>query len=283
MDFILFDNKLVSSTHTSSLLSNRGFLYGDGFFETICIRNAHVFFLEDHVERALLASTTLMMDDHIKNTDSLFIQIKKIWAANKKPNNAIVKCMVWRNSEGLYEPSTNKAHMILELKPFREAKMIKQRVGIAENTFNVKTIHSAFKSLSALHYVLAGLEKKQKHFDEILLLDQAGNISEANSSALFWIHDNEVFTPSLDTGCIEGITRKKIIRLCQAWNIALHEVKTAWTSIPKEAMVFTANIAGLSAIAAIEDRAFQLDHALFQRFKEGLFSPSFSQNLETVN
>lgn len=283
MSLLLFNTKLVSSETTSMLTSNRGFQYGDGFFETICIRNGHVFYVEEHFERASIALKTLMLECDLKTSQDLFSSIQQLWKANAKPDFSIVKWTVWRNSEGLYAPIQNNAHCLFELKPFREALPIKSKAIIAENIFNVKTIHSAFKSLSALHYVLAGLEMKQKGADEIIILDQHKNVSEANSSSLFWIVNGELFTPSLSTGCIDGITRKKITSLCAEWNIKLNEVSVPYTSIPATATVFTTNIAGISLLYSLEGLTFQNNAALLQRLKEALFSLSFSQNLETVN
>ena len=283
MGILLFNNELVSSETTSMLTSNRGFLYGDGFFETLSIRNGRIFYLEDHFERASIALKTLMLQCEIKNSHQLFTSIKQLWEVNHKPEFAIIKWMVWRDSEGLYAPLQNNSHSLIELKPFREAVNIKNNPVIAENIFNVKTIRSAFKSLSALHYVLAGLEMKQKEADEIIILDQDKNLSEANSSSLFWIVDNEIYTPSLSTGCIKGITRKKIISLCTEWDIKINEVNVRYKSIPATATVFTTNIAGISILNALEGLTFQNDSRLLSRIKEGLFRPSFSQNLGTTN
>lgn len=283
MNFMLLNNDLVSSEYTSSLQNNRGFLYGDGFFETLVIKNNHVYFLEEHFERASIAIDTLTLNCPITNSTHLLLLIKKLWEANLKPEFAIIKWIVWRDSEGLYEPLQNNAQFLLELKPYREALSSKNNVDIAEKVFNVKTIHSAFKTLSSLHYVLIGLEKKQKQLDEIIVLDQNHHLSEASSSSLFWIHNNALYTPSLDTGCIHGITRKIILQLCKSWNITTHEVEVPWTAIPSNAILFTSNIAGISVLKNLKEKTFQQDSPLLDRLKVGLTDLTFSQNLETVN
>jgi branched-subunit amino acid aminotransferase/4-amino-4-deoxychorismate lyase len=283
MSLLLFNNELVPAENTSMYANNRGFLYGDGFFETLVIRNGHVYFLDDHFERASLALNTLMLQCEIETSQLLYSSIQILWKVNHKPDLAIVKWMVWRDSEGLYEPTGTNSHTLLELKPYREPLAIKSKPIIAESIFNVKTIHSAFKSLSSLHYVLAGIEKKKREADEIIILDNSGNISEANSSSIFWIVENEVFTPALSTGCIAGITRKKIIELCKKWNIKINEVNVPYTSIPATATVFTSNIAGISLLKRIEGTIFANDSILMVQLKEALARPSFSQNLETIS
>lgn len=283
MNMLLFNNELISSDQHGALLSNRGFLYGDGFFETLTIRQARVHFIKDHFQRAHKAMQTLSLECEIQTSTQLFARIQKLWEANGKPAYATVKWMVWRDSEGLYEPQSNQSHSLLELKPFREAIISKKKTGFAQDVSNRLSTYSGFKSLSSMHYVLAGLEKKRAGWDEIILLDQAGNISEALSSTLFWIDQHTLYTPSLDTGCIDGIIRKQLLSLCRQWNTTIKEIAEKGNRIPSSATVFTGNISGLSLIESIEKQTFDNDAPLFKRLQETLFHTTFSQSLETAN
>ncbi len=283
MSMVLFNNELIASGQQGTLLSNRGFLYGDGFFETLTIRQSRIYFIEDHLARANKAMHALMLECSFNTSHQLLLLIKKLWEANGKPEYATLKWMVWRDAEGLYEPQHNKSCHLLELKPFREAVARKKNTGFAQEVSNRLTPYSGFKSLSSLHYVLAGLEKKRAAWDEIILLDQQGNISEALSSSVFWIDQDKLYTPSLQTGCIDGITRKQLISLCQAWHVPIQELAEKGNRIPSSATVFTGNISGLSIIESIEGQAFKTDDPLLKRLQDALFSTTFSQSLETTN
>jgi len=71
---------------------------------------------------------------------------------------------------------------------------------------------SAFKTLNALPYVLAGNYRKQLGVDEVILLDTHGHLAECVASNLFWLKDGMLYTPSLNTGCIGGIIRQQFFR-----------------------------------------------------------------------
>jgi 4-amino-4-deoxychorismate lyase len=285
MAIVLLNDESTSSENIGSLLTNRGFLYGDGFFETILVKEHSVLFLEGHWNRARLAMRTLQMEGtaewNIKRLEQL---VQRLWIENGKPKDVIVKWMVWRNADGLYAPhEQNGIHYLLELKAYREAPAIKQQAYLASAVTNTLSLYSGFKSLSALPYVMAGLEKNKREADEIILLDQWKNLSEASSSSLFWIMKDVLYTPSLNTGCIAGIARQYILNICLGMKLPTEEVEYTLDELTEEATVFTANITGISLIHSIEDKIFKNDHPCIQRLRQALFSPSFSQNLETIN
>jgi branched-chain amino acid aminotransferase len=64
-----------------------------------------------------------------------------------------------------------------------------------------------------LNSILATQDAKQKGFDEAILLDQSGNVSEAPGENIFLVKNNELVTPSLNSSALDGITRRSIITL----------------------------------------------------------------------
>lgn len=282
MTTVIFNNQLTAEESIGALLTNRGFLYGDGFFETIVLRNGHLFFLEQHIERALTAIQVLQLQtDEAWNLIRLKTLIHKLWKENGSPKDAVFKWIVWRNSEGLYTPSkVATSHYLLELKPYRTAPVVKTQAYLATTVTNVQSVYSSFKRLSALQYVMAGLEKNTRLADELILTDQHGNLSEATSSGLFWILNDTLYTPCLTTGCVEGVVRKSIFKWAKKSSIKTAEVQTHLATLTPEATVFTANVAGFSLISKLENTAFKNNHILYEQLQQGLFhTTSFSQSL----
>ena len=64
-----------------------------------------------------------------------------------------------------------------------------------------------------LNSVLATQDAKQRGFDEAILLDQSGNVSEAPGENIFLVKNNKLITPSLNSSALDGITRRSIITL----------------------------------------------------------------------
>ena len=66
-----------------------------------------------------------------------------------------------------------------------------------------------------LNSILATQDAKQRGFDEAILLDQSGNVSEAPGENIFLVKNNELITPSLSSSALDGITRKSIITIAK--------------------------------------------------------------------
>lgn len=282
MAAVLYNDQMTSEENVGALLNNRGFLYGDGFFETMVLRNGQLFFLEGHLERALNAMQVLQLKTEKSWTlISLTNLLQRLWEENERPKDAVFKWMVWRNSEGLYTPNEElNSHFLIELKPYRSAPAKKAKAYLATTVRNVQTVYSSFKRLSALHYVMAGLEKTNRQADELIITDQKGNLSEATSSGLFWILKDTIYTPSLSTGCIDGIVRKSIFKWAENSDNLMQEIEAPLSALTHEATVFTANVAGLSLIENLEGIVFKNDDPKYQELKQNLFeTTAFSQSL----
>ena len=66
-----------------------------------------------------------------------------------------------------------------------------------------------------LNSILATQDAKEKGFDEAILLDQSGNVSEAPGENIFLVKNNRLVTPPLSSSALDGITRKSIITLAK--------------------------------------------------------------------
>lgn len=82
---------------------------------------------------------------------------------------------------------------------------------------------AGIKSTNRLIYELSLQEAKAKGFDEAIMLNSSGNISEAARSNIFLVKDKALFTPGRECGCLEGITRKVIFNLARRSRIKIYE------------------------------------------------------------
>ena len=70
-----------------------------------------------------------------------------------------------------------------------------------------------------LNSILATQDAKRKGFDEAILLDQSGDVSEAPGENIFLVKNNELITPPLTSSALDGITRRSIITLAKDMNL----------------------------------------------------------------
>ena len=111
MNFALLNNQLTEEKDLRLTNKNRGFLYGDGFFETIKIFNKKPFNLENHFDRIIYSADLL----DIKFTLSVLDLNKSISILIEKNNikSGSVRISVYRNSKGKYFPVENTSSILI--------------------------------------------------------------------------------------------------------------------------------------------------------------------------
>jgi len=78
-----------------------------------------------------------------------------------------------------------------------------------------------------LNSILATQDAKQRGFDEAILLDQSGNVSEAPGENIFLVKNNKLVTPSLSSSALDGITRRSIITLSKDMKLKIKTQKVS--------------------------------------------------------
>ena len=70
---------------------------------------------------------------------------------------------------------------------------------------------SNLKSANYLPYVMAAIWAKENKLNDALILNQHDRICDATIANIFWVKDENIFTPPLSEGCVAGVMRKKIL------------------------------------------------------------------------
>jgi branched-chain amino acid aminotransferase len=214
MNFALLNNQLTEEKDLRLTNKNRGFLYGDGFFETIKIFNKKPFNLENHFNRIIYSADLL----DIKFTLSVLDLNKSISILTEKNNikSGSVRISVYRNSKGKYFPEENTSSILINSRNdindvFVERSFI--NIGYYKENLKSPSPLSNLKSLNSLLYVMASKYANENNFDDVILLNTNNNIIETTNSNLFILNYNKVITPPLMDGCVDGSMRKLLISI----------------------------------------------------------------------
>ncbi|MGV3561347.1 aminotransferase class IV [Larkinella arboricola] len=241
------------------LPSNRAFQYGDGLFETIRYEPHEVRFWPDHYDRLTRGMAALSLHAPPRfDRDLLLSQINDLLKSNQlldQPSR--IKLQVWRQPGGLYTPTSFQTHYLITARSGPAFALTeKASVGFFDAFRLSPSPVSAYKTLSALPYVLAGIDKQQQQADDMILLDTHGNLAECIASNLFWLLGNQFFTPSLDSGCIDGILRRQLLRRAPQHGFTVHEGLFKPDALDRADAVFCTNIAGIQWIRQIGNTVF---------------------------
>ncbi len=270
---IIYSNEqFVSDTAALFTVDNRAFQYGDGIFETMICKNNTINYFSDHFARLQKSMETMdLTNDICSNETELKDLIFELIKRNEYGSDVRIKLMVHRNWGGLYAPESSTGVLtILTKEHVKNNLQSKEYVVFSDDVRNHYHKGSMYKLLSSGRYVLAGLEMKRRKAKDIIITDIDGNISECLQANIFWIKNNTVYTPGIETGCIDGIMRKQIQNYCAVNNIAFKTGFYNITELEKSDIIFAGNVAGLTPFAQIEKVTFKTENILFDTLRKNL-------------
>jgi len=192
----------------------RAFVYGDLLFESMLFDNGRLQNAELHYQRLLNSAEVLKLnlpDSFDFNfSQSLILEAVSAHAAHESKR---IRFTLYRSGSGFYLPIEQAVKWEIEIFPLPTISTTsKQNVGIY--TEHYKSFHSLsnLKSGNALVYVLAAMYAREKNWDDVFILNEAGSVCEASSSNFFWVKDDIWITPPLTEGCVAGVKRAEILQ-----------------------------------------------------------------------
>lgn len=244
--FININNEIVPADHQVFTVSNRGFKYGDGLFESMRMMDGRVKFADLHADRIQRGMKALKIDGY-SQVDAVFLQqkVEDLARRNKLGPNCRARLTVYRDGDGLYSPNTNRMGFVLENSKLEGNYYELNSRGLLVDVFTEVNKPAGalanFKTCNSLVYVLAGIFKNQQKLEETLILNQDGFLCEGLSSNVFVVYKNQIYTPALAEGCIAGVMRHVIISLAKKLNLTLVEAQINPAILAEAEEIFMTN------------------------------------------
>jgi 4-amino-4-deoxychorismate lyase len=264
---LFLNGQIIKEEQLTLSSENRALNYGDGLFETMKFAEGKICYLNDHLNRLQAGAEAFHMrvpkaftEDYIQNTVSLLAEKNKL-------SDARVKILLWRKAGGLFSPDSQDSEYLILVKKWQESPHQKYKVAFSTERKNYSGL-SRYKLLSSALYIMAGIEKSRIKADDVIILNHNKEIVECLNSNVFWEKSSEIFTPAIETGCIDGIMRKQIITQLKNLGVSIREGHFSKEELLKADSAFTSNIGGLSAINNIENSVFSKDSEIFDKLRQ---------------
>lgn len=234
---ILKNHQLVDEKQAQVSINERGFLFGDGIFETCKIFNGKIYDYHAHEKRIQLGLKALKFTADIKNLQS--DSLKLIAANNVK--NGILKIMISRGigSYGYLPTYESEALIIAETFANRELPQ-KIKLGVSKNI----APKSIAKTTNSIPYILTKIEAAERNYFDCVMLSEKKFIAETSSANIFWVKNGKVFTSAKSCGILVGTVRNKLLKLSP---IKIFEKEAKITELKKADEIFLTNSAFLLA------------------------------------
>ena len=161
-----------------------------------------------------------------------------------------------------FDPRPNPVHTMIGAFSFgaylgddAAEKGIRAMVSSWRRISHTSLIPTAKGSGGYLNSLLAKQEALRAGFDEAILLNDSGSISEGSGMNIFIVSNGVVYTPQVSSGILEGITRNSVIELLREDDVEVREVELARGSLYTADEVFlTGTAAEVSAIVNVDGR-----------------------------
>jgi branched-chain amino acid aminotransferase len=208
---------------------DHGFLYGDGVFEGLRSYGGKVFRLEQHLDRLWKSARAIWLE--IPTSRQAMAQaIHETLKANKI-EDGYIRLVVTRGagSLGLDPNRTSNPQIIIITDHIALYPRELYEQGLEIVTASTIRNHPAalsprIKSLNYLNNILAKIEGLQAGCIEALMLNTKGEVAECTGDNIFLVREGVLFTPPLDAGILEGITRGAVIELARLGRREVREV-----------------------------------------------------------
>ena len=282
--YIWFDGKFLTHDKAKVPVTTHAIHYGTSIFEGIRAykneENLFIFRLNEHVKR--FRNSGKYYNISLRFSDN---EIKKaiinLCRKNKIKKSCYIRPFYFVGQYGINLHVTKKAptHVAIFSFPFGDLfnkNGITACISIWRKFSDASTPTQAKMGGNYLNSILATQDAKNRGFDEAILLDKNGYVSEAPGENIFIIKNNTLFTPPLSSSALDGITRRSILTFSKDLGL-----KTKIKNITKEELK-SANEVFLSGTAAEITPIIQIDKKKISSGKIGNLTKTIMEKYHDI-
>src|SRR5690349_565567 len=231
---IWMDGELVDWRDAKIHVLSHTLHYGCGAFEGVrayktADGSTAIFRLAEHTERLFNSAKILRMK--IPFTQEQLNEAQKQVVRENKLESCYLRPLIWIGSEKLgVSPKGNRIHAMVAAwswGAYLGEEGMKRGIRVKTSSFTRHHVNITMTQAKAVsnytNSILANMEATDEGYDEALLLDASGFVSEGAGENLFIIKNGVVYTPDLSAGALNGITRNTTMHICKDLGIELVE------------------------------------------------------------
>ncbi len=216
---VFLKGKFLPEAEAFVSLNDRGFLLGDGLFETMRVTNGKTFRFAQHLERLMRGAEFLKIKPPFAPKE-LEKFAGQLIAQNQLPESVLRVTLTRGPGARGYSPKNaadpTLAMTLHPLPPQNADEPLQWSLVTSSCRIPASDALSSFKTTSKILNVMARAEAEEKGTDEALLLNTNGEVAETAGGNLFWIFQDKICTVPTGRGVLPGITRAVVLEICQS-------------------------------------------------------------------
>ena len=263
MSSFILNGKYLDVNLPAIPIDNRAFRYGDGVFETIRFQNNQLILFENHLRRWVEGLSLFgFLIPALLTPDRIEQEIRSLIKKNKL-HNARIRLTGFRDSGGLYDAINPNLNYAIEAYPLDP--MVSQlnsnglRVCLYKDCIKSADSFSHTKNNNYLPYLLGAKHAIQIKCNDALVFNQYQRVCDSTKANLFILKQDEITTPPLSEGCIEGIMRKQLLEVLPELGIPVVENPVTTEMLFEADHIFLSNaMQVIRWVQEIEHRKYEI-------------------------
>ncbi len=219
------DAKIHVLTHTLH--------YGCGAFEGVRAyktdRGTAIFRLRDHTERLFNSAKILRMEIPFTLEQAMQAQLDVVRLNGF--DSCYIRPLTWIGDKKLgVSPRGNTIHLMVAAWPwgaYLGEEGLKKGIRVKTSSYTRHHVNITMCNAKAVsnytNSIMANMEVTADGYDEALLLDPQGFVSEGAGENIFVVREGVLYTPDLSSGALNGITRKTVFAICEDLGLTVKE------------------------------------------------------------
>ncbi|MBI4790055.1 MAG: aminotransferase class IV [Chloroflexi bacterium] len=255
---IFVNGEFLPQSQAKISVLDHGLMYGDGCFDAWCGRNGFIFQLDGHLDRLYRSVHALKLDLRMPKQEMRKNIIETVY--RNTVVDFYIKVLVTRgiSPEPVIDPRRcEQASVVIYARPTQyEVSPEKKESGIRIKVLSIRrvphdSLEPQIKSLNYINIIMGKLEAWVSNFDEAVMLDHQGYVTECPGFNIMGITGNKLFTPS--RGILVGITRGSVMEMARQAGLSVEEGFYSVFDFTEADEVFMTNtVAGIAPVVNID-------------------------------
>jgi branched-subunit amino acid aminotransferase/4-amino-4-deoxychorismate lyase len=203
------NGELVPSSRARISVFDNSLLYAEGLFETFLACDDRVLFLKEHLDRLYKGAAVIDLKPPVGRR-TLAAWMKQTLRAHPDRIKKL-RLTVTSGESARWVGVQGKPQVILSAAP-HEMPREPFRLQVGDWRVDQDSEFRRIKTISYAIHAAAFKRARQDGFDDALMLNKRGDVAEVTSANIFWCRKGKVYTPPISAGCLEGVTRRMVIR-----------------------------------------------------------------------
>jgi branched-chain amino acid aminotransferase len=263
-NYAYVNGRFVLEAEATVSIFDRGFLYGDGVFETMRVYDGKIFRLYQHLQRLLHGLKVLEIGSKIGQEELRAILLNLV--ERNSLNDGMARIYVTRGpNDSAVKGQEPWQPTVVAMAKRRSTASMDLRAVISSIRLDASSKLQGIKSANRLSYEIAQHEARNAGFSDALLLNGAGRAIEFTTSNVFVVKNGELFTPPLGDGPLPGITRDLVLTIAAKLGIPTYELSFGTEMFSGADEVFATNsLMEIEPVREVDGAYFQEHHVIMR-------------------